>query len=447
MTPTILAMSAHEGFTAHANAATIASEASGDASAAASRRPMRRASATPTTSSCSSTSSSCSRSRRSPRSSPRPHRHRRSPRACSSRWLVWWQWSQFTWAGSAIDLQAVAATRVLVLCMHPGHADHDGQHPRGLRRHRRVVRRHLPGRAAPGARHPGQRCAWATPTTRRAFVRYASFAVVAPIVVLVGAFVARRCTRRRLGGGRASSTCSVRSARRGGRVGDQPGALRRAPRAVHHHLARRGAGGRRCDCDREEPVAPSGVGGVVVVGGGGVRAVVDVLRVHPDGRRAPAARGAGAATAVGSPATCSRFGHFPLVFGLVLYAVVAKHLVQHPTGNSKRRRPLDARAVGGVVRRRPAGHPVPGGAPRWPPSASSPSWSIVPAVRSAALRPQRHRWSALVAVVLGVMQAITVRRVNGRDRRAVSHAPSGGQRAVAATAGRGGCCAARRARW
>ncbi|MFM2076516.1 MAG: hypothetical protein RJA49_406, partial [Actinomycetota bacterium] len=32
-------------------------------------------------------------------------------------WLVWWQWSQFTWAGSAIDLQAVTATRVMVLCI------------------------------------------------------------------------------------------------------------------------------------------------------------------------------------------------------------------------------------------------------------------------------------------------------------------------------------------
>ncbi len=34
-------------------------------------------------------------------------------------WLVWWQWSQFTWAGSAMDLQDRAATRVLVLCTIP----------------------------------------------------------------------------------------------------------------------------------------------------------------------------------------------------------------------------------------------------------------------------------------------------------------------------------------
>src|SRR6267142_4844526 len=34
-------------------------------------------------------------------------------------WLVWWQWSQFTWAGSAMDLQERTATRVLVLCTIP----------------------------------------------------------------------------------------------------------------------------------------------------------------------------------------------------------------------------------------------------------------------------------------------------------------------------------------
>ena len=34
-------------------------------------------------------------------------------------WLVWWQWSQFTWAGSATDLQQRPATRLLVLCTIP----------------------------------------------------------------------------------------------------------------------------------------------------------------------------------------------------------------------------------------------------------------------------------------------------------------------------------------
>ena len=33
--------------------------------------------------------------------------------------LVWWQWSQFTWAGSAVNLQQRVATRVLVLCTIP----------------------------------------------------------------------------------------------------------------------------------------------------------------------------------------------------------------------------------------------------------------------------------------------------------------------------------------
>src|SRR5215210_3961432 len=34
-------------------------------------------------------------------------------------WLVWWQWSQFTWAGSATDLQNRTSTRILVLCTIP----------------------------------------------------------------------------------------------------------------------------------------------------------------------------------------------------------------------------------------------------------------------------------------------------------------------------------------
>ena len=33
--------------------------------------------------------------------------------------LVWWQWSQFTWAGSAVDLQGETRTRVMVLCLIP----------------------------------------------------------------------------------------------------------------------------------------------------------------------------------------------------------------------------------------------------------------------------------------------------------------------------------------
>jgi low temperature requirement protein LtrA len=40
---------------------------------------------------------------------------RGAARALLIAWLVWWQWSQFTWAGSAVDLQQRSVTRVLVL--------------------------------------------------------------------------------------------------------------------------------------------------------------------------------------------------------------------------------------------------------------------------------------------------------------------------------------------
>lgn len=34
-------------------------------------------------------------------------------------WLAWWQWTAFTWLGAAIDLQAYARTRIMVLSMIP----------------------------------------------------------------------------------------------------------------------------------------------------------------------------------------------------------------------------------------------------------------------------------------------------------------------------------------
>lgn len=34
-------------------------------------------------------------------------------------WLAWWQWTAFTWAGSAVDLEANSRARIMVLCMVP----------------------------------------------------------------------------------------------------------------------------------------------------------------------------------------------------------------------------------------------------------------------------------------------------------------------------------------
>ena len=34
-------------------------------------------------------------------------------------WLAWWQWTAFTWAGTAVDLEGDAMKRVMVLCMIP----------------------------------------------------------------------------------------------------------------------------------------------------------------------------------------------------------------------------------------------------------------------------------------------------------------------------------------
>ena len=34
-------------------------------------------------------------------------------------WLAWWQWTAFTWAGTAVDLEGDAMKRVMVLCRIP----------------------------------------------------------------------------------------------------------------------------------------------------------------------------------------------------------------------------------------------------------------------------------------------------------------------------------------
>ena len=102
-------------------------------------------------------------------------------------WLVWWQWSQFTWAGSAIDLQAVTVTRVLVLCIIPvalvmtasiPTAFHDG----GLWFAVAYMGVQIIVLSMQGS------VAWSNVATRASVIKYVSFAVLTPIIVLVGAF-------------------------------------------------------------------------------------------------------------------------------------------------------------------------------------------------------------------------------------------------------------------
>ena len=101
--------------------------------------------------------------------------------------LVWWRWSQFTWAGSAIDLHRTTFTRVLVLAIIPVTLLMTAAIPEAFANtgvwfgatYLGVQLLVLAIHAVP---------AMASAATRTGFVRYASFAVCAPLLVLLGSF-------------------------------------------------------------------------------------------------------------------------------------------------------------------------------------------------------------------------------------------------------------------
>ena len=111
--------------------------------------------------------------------------------------IVWWQWSQFTWAGSAADLQRRPVTRMLVLCTIPAtltmavsipNAFHSSGHESAA----------LPD-SAPwfGVAYMAVQLlvlamqgteAWHDASTRKAFIDFVSFASIAPVFVMAGGF-------------------------------------------------------------------------------------------------------------------------------------------------------------------------------------------------------------------------------------------------------------------
>ncbi|MGZ6954068.1 MAG: low temperature requirement protein A, partial [Acidimicrobiia bacterium] len=102
--------------------------------------------------------------------------------------LVWWQWSQYTWAGAATNLQDNPVSRVLVLCTIPVTLLMTIAIPDAFGRsgvwfgwaYCGVQVLVISMQGALTARSPEQ---------RRAFARYASVAMLSPAVVLVGAYL------------------------------------------------------------------------------------------------------------------------------------------------------------------------------------------------------------------------------------------------------------------
>ena len=245
--------------------------------------------------------------------------------------LVWWQWSQFTWAGSAIDLQRTVTTRVLVLGCIPVTlimtiAIPEAYHETGLWfgvAYLGVQLIVLGMQASVSLRDPA---------LRGAFIRYASLATVAPVVVLIGAFFhddvrveiwVFAAVLNFIGGLRASS-------------GEW--AINPVHFAERHSLfviislgeVLIAAGATASGISEDGLHARTAIAIAVAVA---VACTLwwtyfayipavgeDVLRTSQGAARGRYAR------------DLFTFGHFPVVFGLILYAVVVKHLIPHPDG-------------------------------------------------------------------------------------------------------------------
>jgi len=243
--------------------------------------------------------------------------------------LVWWQWSQFTWAGSAIDLQSMARTRVLVLSLIPVTLLMTIAIPEAF--HDTAI---WFGAAYFGVQVLvlGMQGAFALvdPATRLAFIRYTSFAIVAPAVVLAGAFFHGHM---REGMWAAAACINVLA---GLRAAKGEWAINPVHFAERHALfviialgeVLVAAGASAADIGLNGRTMLSIVVSVAVACmlWWAYFAFIPVVGEH----RLRAATG----TARGVLARdLYTFGHFPLVFGLVLYAVVVKHLVPHPNGH------------------------------------------------------------------------------------------------------------------
>jgi low temperature requirement protein LtrA len=318
--------------------------------------------------------------------------------------LVWWQWSQFTWAGSAVDLQRETRTRVMVLCLIPVTL---------------IMTTSIPNAFGStgvwfGVAYFGVQAlvllaqgSYTSGAHRVAFVRYASFASVAPATVLVGAFVH----------GDARVLVWVAAA-----VLNFVGGLRAAGGdwaidPVHFSerhalfviiglgevLVAAGAAATESGLHRHTAIAMTVAVAVACTMWWTYFAFIPDAGEHALRRLSGAERGRLARDIY-------TFGHFPIAFGVILYAVVVRHLVDHPVGHLS----VDDRWLLGLSFAAVVGgllgvqyRVVRGLAPeRIVAIAVAASVCLLGAVLQGTVVV------ALVAVVYGAMQAITWRRVS-----------------------------------
>lgn len=247
-------------------------------------------------------------------------------------WLVWWLWSQFTWLGTAVDLDSRSLNQLLILIAVPltllmAVALPDAYGASGTKFAGAYLAVSLWSIAIQG------RGLWGVDSTRRAFLQYAPLASIAPCALLLGSLLDR--------GPRTAiwalvAILQIGSALFAGRK-TTPGSSEWTIDPLHF-------------AERHSLFVIISLGEVLVAAGLAASAVAldssvglaivaavsvacalwwayfsyipsiieERLRMSHGGDRGRVAR------------NVFSFGHFPIIFGIVLYAVAAKHVIAHP---------------------------------------------------------------------------------------------------------------------
>ena len=247
-------------------------------------------------------------------------------------WLVWWQWSQFTWAGSAADLQQRVATRVLVLCTIPAtltmavsipHSFHDpGSHDSGPWFGVAYMAVQLLVLGMQGTE------AMRDTATRQAFIDFVSVASIAPLCVLAGGFAHDHA---RLAWWIAAALVNVASAIRGASGEWSINPVHFAERhtlfviiSLGEAVVAIGATASDVGLSTRILIGLVAAASVACVLWWVYFAFIPRVTEHTLEHAGTAQRGRAARDLF-------TFGHFPIVVGIIAYAVVVKHMVADPT--------------------------------------------------------------------------------------------------------------------
>ena len=339
-------------------------------------------------------------------------------------WLVWWLWSQFAWLGTAVDLGGRSAAQYLVLATVP------------LTLLMAVA---LPGAfGASGLEYAGAYLAvnlwalaiqgwslWHEPATRAAWLRYVPLAALAPCLLVAGGLLEGDARTVVWSTVAVFTVASAIAGGRGGREGNAEWTIDPSHFAERHGLF--------VIISLGEILVAVGTAAAdgdlsLAIGAGLIAAVAlacmfwwTYFAYVPEAveRMLRAAHGADRGTVARNVFT---FGHFPIVCGLVLYAVVAKHAVAHPedplgSGDLAVLSASVALFVGGLL------------GLQWQAVRHLAAERVVAIVGVAALCVTAGPLVpgpvllAVIAMVIAIMQARSVRRF---ERLAAARAPSEG---------------------